>query len=294
MNLFLLFCIKVISFFSYYLGRPVSRTLFSILGIIWFDVLRVRRKDIIKHIGIAFPEMPMDQKIKLGRKNLLLTTANLADLFSIPYINQKWIDKYVVFEGCEHVEDALKLGKGILMLGMHVGNGDVSANLIAMKNWPIQLITKFFKNKKINDIWFSVRGAQGVNYIEPHGEKAPFQILKGLKSNGVVVFVSDQFMGKPYGVPTNFFGVPTGTAQGLALFHIRSKAPVVPVYCYEGDDNKFHLVFEPALQLSAYVSEDKEIWILNLTQHFCDVIERIVRAHPAHWMWLHRRWKKFE
>lgn len=294
MNQFIHFCIKVTSFISFYLGRPLSRLLFSLLGYIWFDIFRFRRRMIIEHIGTAFPAMSPADKVKLGRANLVVTTANLADLFSIPYINQEWVDRYTVCEGAENVDQALAQGKGILMLGMHVGNGDLSANLIKMRNWPIHLITKFFKNKKFNDIWFAVRGAQGVKYIEPHGERTPFQILKALKANEIVVFVLDQFMGKPFGVETSFFGKKTGTAQGLALFHIRSKSPVIPVYCYEGDDHKFHLVFEPALHLEAYVNEDKEVWIAGLTQHFCDVIEDVIKKHPAHWMWLHRRWKKFE
>lgn len=294
MRQLLLFCIKLISFLIRFCGRRLSRRFFGILGWVWFDILRIRRKDIMEHLAIAFPEMSYADKVKLGRQSLVLTAANLADLFIIPYINQSWLDKYVIYEGVEHVENALEDGKGILMLGMHLGNGDLAANLIAMRNWPIYLITKFFKNKSVNDIWFSVRGAQGVNYIEPHGERTPFQILKALKANGLVVFVIDQFMGKPYGIETTFFGRSTGTAQGLALFYMKTKAPVVPVYCYEGRDGKAHVVFQRALNLSEHISDSKEATIQNLTQHFCDVVEQVISKHPAHWMWLHRRWKKFE
>ncbi len=294
MNQLLHFCIKLVSFICFHLGRRTSRALFSVLGFLWYDVFRIRREQVIENIGIAFPDWTLEQRIKLGRENLMVSMANLADLMAIPLIDRAWVSKHCVYEGSEHVEAAFKQGKGILMLGMHVGNGDLSANMIAMNQWPINLITKFFKNRKINDIWFSVRGGQGVNYIEPHGEKSPFQILKALKTNGIVVFVIDQFMGKPFGIETTFFGRKTGTAQGLALFHIKTKAPVVPVYCYEGEDQRFHLVFEPALELQPLISANKEESILNLTQHFNVVIERIVRKHPAHWMWLHRRWKKFE
>lgn len=294
MKPFLHFCIKLTSFIVYVLGRSLSRSIFSLLGILWFDILRIRRRHILEHIQIAFPNMTESEKIKLGRKNLLLTTANLADLFVIPYIDEKWADVHTICEGHEHVDQALKQGKGVLLLGMHVGNGDLTANLIVLKGWTIHLITKFFKIRQFNDIWFAVRGAKGVNYIEPHGEKTPFQILKALKANHLVVFVLDQFMGKPFGVETSFFGRLTGTAQGLALFHLRSRAPVVPVYCYEGSDGKFHFVFEPALVLEDLITEDKESSIVRLTQKFCDVTEAIVRKHPADWMWLHRRWKKFE
>lgn len=272
----------------------MSRWLFSWLGILWFDILRIRRKDVLRHIGIAFPEMSESEKVKMGRTSMRLLTAQMGDFLTLPYITQQWVNKNVVYHGTEHVEVALKEGRGVFLLGMHIGNGDLAANLIALKKWDLHLITKFFKNQNLNKIWFSIRGYHGVKYIEPHGEKTPFQILKALKSNGLVVFVLDQYMGKPFGISSTFFGKKTGTAQGLALFYLKTKAPVVPVYCYEGDDHKTHLVFEPALFLSDKLSEDKEASIARLTQYFCDITEAAIRKHPEQWMWLHRRWKKFE
>lgn len=294
MKYLILIFIKLTSLFCYAIGRPLSRQLFGLLGIVWFDILRIRRKDIIRHISIAFPEWTEEKKIETGRKSLIHLSAQLADFFILPFVNQAWIDKYVVIEGRQNIENELSNGTGAFLLGMHVGHGDLSANIISKMGIKFFLITKFFKNKTFNDIWFSIRGFHGVHYIEPHGEKTPFQILKALKVGGAVGFVLDQFMGKPYGIETQFFGVKTGSAQGLALFYLKTKRPIVPVYSYESDEGKFHLVFEKALDLSPYLSEDKEDSIRKLTQYFCDITQGIIRKHPEHWMWLHRRWKKFE
>jgi Kdo2-lipid IVA lauroyltransferase/acyltransferase len=32
--------------------------------------------------------------------------------------------------------------------------------------------------------------------------------------------------------------------------------------------------------------------IVEVSQQCQDIIERIVRAHPDQWLWLHRRWKE--
>ena len=100
-------------------------------------------------------------------------------------------------------------------------------------------------------------------------------------------------MGKPYGVASTFFGRRTGTAYGLALFALKTKSPVLPIYTYEGRDKKLHIVIEPAVDTSAYVTEDKEESQAKLTQAFNDKLEEIVRKHPEQWMWVHRRWKDF-
>jgi len=294
MKLLLRLFTKLISWFCYLIGWRVSRWLFGLLGILWFDILRVRRQDVLKHIGVVFPDLSDSEKVKMGRRSMRLQTGALADLFYMPYMNKEWREKNIVFEGTDHIVNARKEGIGVLLLGMHIGSGDLAANMITVELGNFHLITKLMKNKTLNDFWFSLRAFYGVKHIEPHGERTPFQILKALKSNGLVVFVLDQFMGKPFGIETTFFDVKTGTAQGLAVFHLKTKAPVVPVYCYEAKDGRVHIVFEAALSLSGLVSEDKETSIAKLTQYFCGITENIIRRHPEHWMWLHRRWKKFE
>lgn len=68
----------------------------------------------------------------------------------------------------------------------------------------------------------------------------------------------------------------------------------MPLYTYEGDDNKMHVVFEPEVPVQDLVAEDKDASTLAITQRFNDKIEEIVRKHPEQWMWVHRRWKDFE
>jgi KDO2-lipid IV(A) lauroyltransferase len=85
----------------------------------------------------------------------------------------------------------------------------------------------------------------------------------------------------------------TNAAWNTALFAQKTKAPVLPIYTYEGKDGKVHVVVEPAMDLTQSLVEDKDQTIANLTQSFTDKLESIVRKHPEQWMWVHRRWKDF-
>ncbi|MCX7977718.1 MAG: lysophospholipid acyltransferase family protein [Bdellovibrionaceae bacterium] len=276
------------------LPRRLVRALGVFLGILWFDVLRIRRKVMLDNLDIAFPDLDPGKKKQIARTSLYRFGSNFSEFFTLPSLDQKWIESHLVVEGKENLEAARAQGKGVYLLGMHLGNGDLTASLISMLGYPIHIITKFFKNKAFNDMWFHIRGAQGVKFIEPHGEKTPFQILRAIREKEFVAFVLDQYMGPPYGIETSFFGRKTGTAMGLALFFLKTGSPVVPVYSYEGSDNKMHIVFLPALDLEALVdTQDRGKTILSLTQKFCDTIEECVRRHPEEWLWVHRRWKEF-
>ena len=270
--------------FVRFLGKP--------LGFLWWDLFGFRKKIVLDNLTKAFPEWSDEKKNTVGRNSVYMLMENFFEIFLIPSLNQKWLEKNVVFHGLENLDQALAEKKGVLLLSLHLGNGDLMANCLALKGYKVSIITKFFNSQLLNSLWFGVRSAQGVQCIPPHGEKTPFLILKGLKANSCVGFVLDQHMGKPYGVKTQFFGHPAGTAYGLALFHMKTKSPIVTVYNYQGDDGKVHIVAEPAMVYKSELKhKDREQTLVELTQSYTDKIEEVVRRYPDQWMWVHRRWK---
>lgn len=293
MKLLVTLFVNFFSFISSFLPRPVLRKMGSWVGFLWFDIFGFRKKIVLDNLSIAFPEWSEKKKRQVGRESVYQLGYSFSEFFFIPSMSPEWLEKNVVFEGWENVEKARAFGKGMFFLSLHLGNGDLASNAIVMKGQSVHLITKRFKTQWFNDLWFSIRGAKGVKYIDAHGPNNAFEILKALKKNSGVVFVLDQFMGKPFGIATTFFGKRTGTAYGLALFVTKTQAPVLPIYTFEGNDSKLHVVFEPAMDTMKYVTEDKDQTILNMTQAFNDKLEEIVRKHPEQWMWVHRRWKDF-
>lgn len=294
MQLLVKFLVKIMVFLSSLFPRRWLRKSGAWVGFLWFDVLGFRKRIVLDNLALAFPEKPESEREAIGRESVYHLGYNFAEFFLIPSITNEWMEENVIFEGWENIEKARELKKGMFFLSLHLGNGDLASNAIAMKGQEIFIITKRFKSKWFDDLWFSVRGAKGVQYIDAHGPNNAFEILKALKKNAGLVFVLDQYMGKPYGIETSFFGKKTGTAYGLALFAQKTKAPILPIYTYEGADHKIHVVVEPALDTAKYVTENKDESILNLTQAFNDKLEEIVRQHPEQWMWVHRRWKDFK
>lgn len=284
---------RIAIFFSAFYPRTWLRKSGWWVGFLWFDVFGFRKKIVLDNLKLAFPDWTDQERYRVGRESVYQLGYNFGEFFFIPSLTDKWVEKNVVFEGWEHVEKARAGGKGMFFLTLHLGNGDLAANAIAMKGQPIYIITKTFKTKWFNDLWFSIRGAGGVQYIDAHSPNNAFEILKALKKNSALVFVLDQYMGKPFGVASTFFGHRTGTAYGLALFAQKTKAPVLPIYTFEGADKKLHVVVEAAMDTGVSVSEDKDESIQRLTQAFNDKLEAIVRKHPEQWMWVHRRWKDF-
>jgi KDO2-lipid IV(A) lauroyltransferase len=230
--------------------------------------------------------------MRVARASMHSLCYGFVEFCLMPFMNQKWLEKNAIFHGIENYERAKAQGKGILMMSLHLGNGDVGIAALALKGLKLHVISKKFKNAFMNQLWFGTREKMGTQFLEPHGSSLAFDILKICKKSGAIVFVIDQFMGKPYGISTTFFGKKTGTAYGLALFAMKTKAPVLPVYTYRDEEFRTHVVFEEEIPFEKI--EDKDLQIRMMTQKYNDRIEAIVRKHREQWMWVHRRWKRWE
>lgn len=281
--------IKAMSWVVWHLPLRIKKAGADFLGWLWFDGLKFRRWTILKNLTIAFPEWSKEKKYQVARQSMKQLSMNLPEFLSLYQMDKSYVENEVIFEGLEHFEKAREQKKGVLFLSMHMGNGDMGISVMSLKGLPVHLISKKFKNKFLNDLWFGVREAKGAKFIDPHGAKTAFEILGALKKNEGVVFVIDQFMSKPYGIETHFFGRKTGTAYGLALFAIKTGAPVLPLYTYRDKNLKTHLVIQEPIPLE--VISDRDLQILAMTEKYNKKIEEIIRWGPIHWMWIHRRWK---
>lgn len=283
--------IKFFAYFIYILPRRLQLFIGDVIGFLWFDVFRIRRRVVLDNLRLAFPNWSETQRISVARASLFSVGRTLVEYAILAHFDpKKDLEKYFEFEGLENLEEAHAAGKGALILSLHTGNGDFACMGMSYVGYPPIVISKQFKSKWLNDSWFGLRRRHGTDFIRE--EKSSFDILKALKRNSCVIFVLDQFMGPPTGVKTKFFGVETGTAQGLAIFHQRTGAPVLPGYAIRLPSGKMKVIVEKPIPFEKKNSDEDTISFM--TQRYTDKIEEIVQRYPGQWMWLHRRWKKFE
>jgi KDO2-lipid IV(A) lauroyltransferase len=71
---------------------------------------------------------------------------------------------------------------------------------------------------------------------------------------------------------------------------MHTDAAVLPAFTiWDESLGKYRIRFEPAIPLVR--TGDAEADAICNTQNYTAAIERIVRAYPDQWLWVHRRWK---
>lgn len=283
-----------------WLGRGISALLFFgprfirvglgyFLAFLWFDLFRIRRNVVMQNLEIAYPGMDPAEKARIGRASVRTLGVNLVEYAFMPFLNRKNYERFFEFHGTELLEQAYLKGKGVLLLTAHLGHGDLGCAALSLRGYKLVMVSKFFKWKWLNDVWFGMREKLGTRFVAPRDSS--YALLRALKNNAAVVIPLDQFTGPPIGVKTKFFGHETGTGAGLAVMAQRSGAPVIAVYTYRKPDGKHSIHFTREIPVD--YERDDQAGLTRVTQEFNDELEKFVRLHPDQWMWIHRRWKRF-
>lgn len=290
MKTFLKTIMYVISWFFCLIPRRGHLVIANTLGIIWFDILKFRRKVVLDNLNKAFPKASNEWRIHVGRKSVQNLCLSILDYFVLMHLNKKNLHKIIEFQDMHYMDEQLRKKVGVLAMSLHMGTIDLAPAGLALKGYPLSITLKKINNPSVNAFIEDLRKSKGVNALADR--RNPFEIFRAIKRNDLTVFVMDQYMGRPHGILIKFFGLDAGTASGLAGFSLKTGLPVIPMYNFRLANGKIVIRSEPPL-MPETISEDFDENIRYNTQKYNDKIEEIVKRHPEQWMWVHRRWKEY-
>jgi len=201
----------------------------------------------------------------------------------------KDVHENITIENLEYFNDALRLNKGVIILGPHFGPWELASYALGVNIRDAATIYKPLKNRYINN--YIVRTREKIVHLELISSKnALRQVLGKLRQGNAVVILFDQNAGKK-GIPATFFGKTAMTYPTPAALALQTGCPVI--HAHIQSDNrfrKFRIIFGKPFPLINTGNRAQDL-IAN-TQQYNDYLENLVRSDPARWFgWLHNRWK---
>jgi len=206
-------------------------------------------------------------------------------LLNVVICNKKkeLLSHWAVAAGLEHLDNALKQGKGVIALSAHVGNIPVMLAWLAEKD----ILWLFFLRGEISSGGFSLQAYQFLlNYPIPfHSDReVPKEIIKALNKNMIVFILADQ---SRRGVYARFFGKLVQCQKGAFLIALRKMCPVIPVFITRQEN-----IYKIKVYQSINMSDDKNI--VEYIEQYNSLLESIIVQHPEQYYWFHRRFKKMK
>jgi Kdo2-lipid IVA lauroyltransferase/acyltransferase len=266
----------------------ITDTLFFITYPI-FTRIPSLRKQLLGNIRTAFGNEMSNDEVNSIAKNCIKGLFRMSgDIFHYGWPkNHGKLKELVTISGREHIEEALKEGKGIIGLGAHMVDFIMLSIRLAQSDLPFIVPTKAPRNELLRNKYIEWWAVCGLKYIDvDNREKARKEILDSLNDNMIVYLIADERK-KRDGIPVPFFGKPALTAKGPALLSLTTGAPIVPIYI--NHSNGYSIEILPKIEFKPSGDDKKDIF--DLTVKINKSIEDYIRKYPDQWIWLTPRWK---
>ncbi|MGH9838811.1 MAG: lysophospholipid acyltransferase family protein [Blastocatellia bacterium] len=240
------------------------------------------------NLRIAFPELDERQRSRIKQSVFRNLGRLLGEISQFPRFNRHNIESVVNYVGLENYLDAVKQGRGVILLTGHIGAWELSVFGHSIYGHPMSFLKRNVDNPLVEALADNYRSRFGNRGIDKRNSVR--EILKTLKSGGVVGILADLNASREEGVFVDFFGVPACTTAGVATLALRTGAVVLPGYLIWDEAARIHrLHFEQPIE-TIDTGNQKEDVVAN-TQRYTAALESIIRRHPDQWLWIHRRWK---
>jgi len=253
----------------------------SFIGWIGFHVAKSRHHIVEVNISLCFPDLQQEEQNHLVRKIFRSSGISMIETANAWLRDPRDFISIVSITGLHHLENTLKQGKGVILLGMHFSTLDLCGAVLGTyvefdvmyrrnKNRLLDLIMKRGREKNF---------PRAINRNDIRG------ILSSLKLGHAVWYGADQDYGKKHSVFAPFFGVQAASITATGRFAKLTKSPLILFTHFRNENGSYRIELSAPMEDFPTGDEVADASFIN------QLVEQTVLQQPDQYWWLHRRFK---
>lgn len=247
-----------------------------------YYVLSLKKKVLLKaNLRRALGEWRRDLSA-IARRTYRDFGRYLLEFLRLPMMSAEEVRRKVCLQGGEHIDRALALGRGVIIVSFHFGNWELGGVALSSWGYRTNAIIQEHNNRWLNGLFIKSREEKGIKAI-PLG-MALRNVIKALKNNELVAFIADRDI-MDDGVDVDFFGQPTSMPIGPVAFSLKTGSPIIPGFMVRNTDNTHTLYMHEPIKMEITGDKNKDI-ALNLSK-VVKTFEPYILSHPDKWFAFH-------
>jgi len=250
-------------------------------GLAAYRFLKRRRYIAETNIRACFPQLSEQEQAALTRETFISNAKGYMECTVGWWRNLEVYYRKMEVHGLEHLREAERRGKGILLLGGHFSILDFAGPLVNQV-----LDFNYMYRPHNNPLFNAVIERQRRHFSgRSFDKKQVREMIEFIRAGNLVWYGCDQDFGPDHTVFAPFFGIAAATLTTPAWIARESDATVLFVSQFREQDQVYSIHFSPIFE--GYPSECE----ITNARRLNDQIEAMVRRYPDQYLWLHRRFK---
>lgn len=265
------------------LPLPAQMLIGRVTGRLAFHLSRRDRRVARINIDMCLPQLDARERRGLVRRHFESLGCALYETGLVWWASDARLRRLIRFEGEEHLQQALRAGRGALMLSAHFTTLEMGARGLTLLG-PTSIMYLTPSNALIAE--FSRRG-RARHTVQAITSEQIRDLLQNLKNNLPVWYAPDQRFTEKNSELVPFFGHPAASNVATSRLARISRAPVLPYFPARRADNRGYVIrIHPALD--NFPSDDA----VADTRRFHELIEAHVHAYPEQYLWAYKRFRR--
>lgn len=268
------------------MGGPARLARFGrTVGAFHYAVSFRRRRGLTRHVARALGLESDREAAEILRSSYRSGDRAIFEVIAMcgEAVPDAWIDESLRVEGLARLRNAVDDGKGVVLIGMHMGNGILLAAWLARHGIPVSLVHRQSQKMPQGALarCIELHGVEGI--CARQRERAYREMVRALKRGRVLFVLMDQDS-KHGGIPVRMLGKDVEIAAGPPALALRTGAPLMTAFAT--DDS-------PGWSFRIGMPLDRGDSLEQAGAAIAQAMDSHIRAHPHMWTWHHRRWRNY-
>ncbi len=256
------------------------------LGALARHILRGRDRLAMRNLAATFPEKNEAERRRIIDECWRHFGREALETIRMQHVPIEKIPSYCPIVNAHLVEEAIALGRGVILISAHYGAWEIAGLAIMALVPNVVTVARPLDNELLERDLVRIRALTGAEVVDR--QRAARPLLKTLQQKGVIVLLPDQAVQPREGILVPFLGRPAWTTDAPAKMALRQSSEIVFGFCIPGTTGH-RLEFEEPIRIDQLSDDEKNAEAL--TTRINDVISRRIAARPELWLWMHDRWK---
>ena len=257
------------------------------LKIAWRFATKYKKKMLDNLTATYHDSLTDEEKERIARESLRTMLRGFIETFYCVNFYDKKFDPWIELEGREHLEQALALGRGVIGVSAHLGTFTLIGAKLHTNGFHLTWIMGGQTHPRLAGVWKSMAQTVGAGAIVVD---TPInfhrKILRCLRKGDIVGFICDENQ-KQGGVLVEFLGRPMALPVGPAVYHLKTKAPILPLFIIRQRERQHKVIIAPPLEVRLSGDEGRDIF--TITSQIARVMESYIKRYPGQWSWISKR-----
>ncbi len=256
------------------IGRLIGRAVHAIGG--------TRRAIVRRNIELCFPNLTAGERDALTKSHFLALGMSIIEMGLGRWGSDRLHMRLGHIEGMEHIDAAMKAGKGIILLSAHFTTLEIMGRVLEQEGPTFSAVYRKNRSAFITELQRTGRERSADETIEKRDIK---KMVRRLRQGGIVWYAADQSYDRKGAEVIDFFGVPSMHTTATSVLARLGKAVTLPFFPQRLADGRYKFQILPALEdfPSGDNAED--------TRKYVSVLEEHIRCCPEQYLWVHRKFK---